>query len=176
MSGSDFIFQNNDVRINPSNRKRPILQYIVFFIFIFYTVIGVSHVEALDLGRYFEEAYISANDSWYNIFKDRFAERVDFIYFIIISTAAKTGLSLSLLTTIIVFVFYSLIIKTIRNLCPCRIDNHVLICLLLTAPIVWITSISRNLTAIMFMYCARYFFYKRKASFKLAFFTFFLSY
>lgn len=142
--------------------NRHVFQYVILFVLILVAIIGCSEIEALDVGRYFEEARSTATADWKTIFNYRFSQRRDFIYFFILHLAVILHLPLPLVSAVIVFLYYFLVIKTVKLFKSEKLDNHVWLVILFSAPLMWVSSISRNLTSFMFMYCSVYFFYKKK--------------
>lgn len=137
------------------------------FCFIYLIVLYVTNLVAqdqdLDLGRYYE---LGDNASSYGSIKDvikyYYEDGIDFIYYVILYITKHIGLDYNFITALIVSLYYFVTLKTAEYNCKKRIEPYLLFVPILLPPIIWVVAISRNLTAILFLYIAIMYFYKRK--------------
>lgn len=133
------------------------VMYVVSFVLLYIAVSFVSENEALDLGRYYQEAY--DNVAMYKINElvvTRFYTwaKYDFLYQVILYVAVLLSIPLNLITTICLFVYCRLIVALIRKFYNGKMEGVVITIVLLTTPLTWTIEISRTLMAIMFLYAA----------------------
>lgn len=130
-------------------------QYILLFFLIYWVSVSCSKEETLDLYRsYYEAEFNAEHYSLIEMIGLRLSYQIDFLYYVILCWAIKASIPLNWVTTGIVFLYYILIVKSVKIICRVRATNIVLLILLFTTPMIWVVSISRNLTAFMFLFIA----------------------
>lgn len=139
--------------------------YMVLIIVLYFSMITSVFMEALDISRYYEAAEIAVcKYSSIQYLDFLFKTNVDFIYSMSLFFAQKNGLSLNIVTTFYLSLYYICCCELIRTEFGLKkIPNIILLYILLCAPFIWVQSISRNLAAIAFYYLAIIFFRKDRA-------------
>lgn len=133
------------------------------YLIVLYVTNLVAQNQDLDLGRYYEIGdYAYSFSSIKALINYYYYEGIDFIYYSILYLTKHSGLDYNIITALIVTLYYIVVIQTINNNYHQKIEPYLLIVPLLLPPIIWVIAISRNLTAILFLYYALSFFYKRK--------------
>lgn len=158
-------YSNQTIVLSKKRKIDNIFMYILAFLLIYWSVFVLSEYEPLDLGRYYEEVEMQAEVySLSDIIKIRYYDmkKYDFIYHTILFVACKFFIPLNLITSVIVFTYYLLIVKMMRIFFGGKIDNFVILAVLLTTPITWVVEISRNLTAITLLYISVKYLYANK--------------
>jgi len=145
-----------------SKKNIPSIFLCILFSLLWYFTTRCETIESLDLHRYYEGAILMKDLPVKDIFDWSFTRSLDFIYFLLLHFALKLSISLNLLTTIIVTLYYVMIISCMKEIYRGRMEWYVICAVLFLAPITWIIEISRNLTAIVFLYISIKMYYKRK--------------
>lgn len=145
-------------------------QYVLLFICIYWMSYTCSQVDTFDLSKYYYGAnYYVEHSSFVEMIENRITYNIDFLYYVILYLMVKASIPLNLVTTIIVFLYYILIVNTFRKTTVKRLSGVVIIAVLFITPMTWIVSMSRNLTAFLFLYIAIFFYYKNKVIIPLLF-------
>ncbi len=143
----------------------PIWVCLVSFLLLYFVAFCVSQEDALDLGRYYDslqdKTQTSSIEEIVNM-RMHVSHKYDFIYHIILFVSIKLSIPLNFVTASIVFVFFYSVCHLMFRICDKKIDYLVIIVVLLTTPLTWTVSISRNLTSIMFLTMAFVCFLKKK--------------
>lgn len=156
-----FILKFPDRTYLAINRKY--VQYILLFLWIYYVTVSCEGIETFDLARVYSEANAYVSDfSIVQMIGYRFLRNVDFLYYLILYVAIKVSLPLNFVTALIVFVYYMLSINTIKKKLNVQVSDPVLLAFLFATPMIWVVAISRNLTAVVFFYCAIMAYYEKK--------------
>lgn len=125
----------------------------------------------LDLSRYYENAKsIDTNQDIINFVKITFKNNFDFIYFLSFLIVNKIGLSVNFVNFFYVFLFYFytlLIIDYLFKNVNYHTVNLIKLYTILSAPILILFSISRNLAALSFFYIAIYMYLRKKKKYWL---------
>lgn len=135
----------------------PIKRYIGLSILLFLSMYFSAFMEALDIQRYYStaESHAIQFNSLSSYIPYLIETNYDFIYFTSLYLALKLGISLNIVTTIYLSIYYISVCEVIRRLSlGIRISKWVLTFTLLCAPFIWVQEISRNLAAISFAYLA----------------------
>lgn len=159
---SIYISKNNKGTSLLEKKRLPLLFLCIIIPVIWYVTIGCELRESYDLNRYYSGALLLKDASFSDIFDNYISRSNDFIYYIILHCAVLLSLPLNLVTVIIVTIYYLLIISCMKDIYRGRIEWSVIITVLFLVPMIWVISISRNLTAIMFLYIAVKMYYKKK--------------
>lgn len=158
---------------NAVKRSKPYALYLFLFLMLYYAVASISKYEALDLSRYYEEAFDNVRDyTLSSLIVTRFYSwaKYDFIYQVILYIAVIWGVPLNLVTTFFLYVYYRVVAKFTHTIYKGKIDFFVMVVILLITPLTWSIEISRTLTAIVFLYSVVVF-YLRKKWFLVALFS-----
>lgn len=136
-------------------RKTRYLRFIVLILLVWYVTISVLQQVTFDLYRYYEMAELNViSKDLMGVIESSREHNVDFLYHTILYVALIFNIPLNLVTVTIVSLYYFLILSCIRDIWNKKIAESLLFVILFTTPICWVVSISRNLTAIMFLYVA----------------------
>lgn len=139
------------------------IQYIFLFLWVYWVAVSCAAVETFDLGRSYEEAKMYVEEySMLDMILIRSLKTFDFLYYVILYLAVKASIPLNLVTTTIVFLYYVLIINSVRKIFGAHVGNAVMLIALFTTPMIWIVSVARNLTAFVFLFIAIFFYYKKR--------------
>lgn len=143
------------------NKSLYFIQYVLLFVGIYLLSVVCEGVTEFDLHRSYEEVNFYVKEfSIFEMILYRLVIHVDFVYYLIHYLASMASIPMNLVTTIIVFSYYLLIIVSIKTIFKCRISNTILLIVLFITPIIWAISVARNLTAFVFLYCAILSYYK----------------
>lgn len=133
--------------------------YLLIFLCCFIIVFSFKCPAALDIIRYYESAQ-SAVQSYINVEDYVFlqiSENVDFIYTSILFIFAKYGISLDIVTSLIISFYYIFIAKIICKVAETKFNKIIFLYAILSAPLVWVITISRNVAAFTLFYVAVYY-------------------
>lgn len=145
------------------NEVVPTWLYIAMYLVMLYLVFLASKVDAWDIHRYYDEIDLqSKSHSFWTIISMHQTDHIDFVYIAILSFCNILGVPYHFISALIVTVFYTLILKIIRENFTGKIEGYIFFVALFATPIVWVLEISRNLTAYMFFYYALLFYYRNK--------------
>lgn len=137
--------------------------FVLFFCFIYYLTAEASLVPAWDLSRYYESVdSFPVSYTFMKVIRDCFQEGNDFIYYLMLFFAKKVGVPYDIITALIVTIYYILIIKIIKEQFSNQIAWYLIIVSMFAVNITWVISISRNLTAYMFLYAGVLFYYRKR--------------
>ena len=139
------------------------LQYAVLFFLVYWTSVGVSQYDALDLARNIENTeFYHDTYSVNEMILQLQGTKIDFIYFLINYLAIEYSIPLLLVTSITVFLYYILVISIMREVYNGRYSSFIILAILFTTPMTWVVAISRNLMGLMFLYASIKFIYRKK--------------
>ena len=136
--------------------EKPPYRFYIFLVSLLYISMHFYvFPDALDITRYYE--LVESDALRYHNILDyidfQFSSHIDFIYFSSLYLANKAGISLNLVTTFYLSIYYITICELLRqNYGLKQIWGVILFYILMSAPFVWVQEISRNLAAIAFMY------------------------
>ena len=140
----------------------PIAFFLLFLVMLFVTY-RVSLWDDLDLHRNYEEAIGFAKKySLWGMINYLIKDQVDFIYYVILYFAIKISIPLNIVTALIVSFYYVTIIACIKDIYKGNIAKTVLFAVMFATPFIWVVSISRNMTAVFFLYLGIRYYYKSK--------------
>lgn len=146
--------------------EKPPYKFYVFLVFLLYASMHFYvFPEALDITRYYElvENDVLRYHNLLDYIEFQLSSHVDFIYFSSLYLANKIGISLNLVTTFYLSIYYIIICELLRKKYGLKhIRGVILFYILMSAPFIWVQEISRNLAAIAFMYCSLFEFNRGK--------------
>ena len=153
-------------------RALELLVYFVLFLVTLFVTYKVALWDDLDLHRNYEEAVRYANKMTLGqMITYLIKDQVDFVYYFILYCAIKLYIPLNIVTAIIVLYYYIVILSSVRFIYKGNIEKTVLIAILFATPFVWIVSISRNMTAVFFLYIGIKYYLKKEWVYSLLFLT-----
>lgn len=123
-----------------------------------------KYPEALDIIRYFEQAEHDEQtySSLLSYITDVSNSRVDFIYFAFLYLNIKIGIPLGFATTLVLFIYFVLLIKVSTLFINEKVDYLLLLSILMAVPTVTVISVSRNTFADVFLLLGIYNYLKGK--------------
>lgn len=142
------------------SRKSPIPYglYFCIIIILYLSLVFYTFPDALDLTRYYEGAIRDAKQfsDTYEYLGYLFDNDIDFIYSLSLYLAQKYGLSMNIVTTLYLSIYYICCCELIRRNIGSmnNIPKIIFLYAALSAPFIWVQEISRNLAAISFIYLA----------------------
>jgi hypothetical protein len=145
-----------------SNKNRIVLLWTFFLFVMWYMAAMCETNDNLDLGRYYYNAIAQKNTSVKDIIEQANSRGVDFIYQVILHWGVVFSIPLNLITAFFVTLYYAIIVSCVRFFYRGKMEWYVMAAVLFLTPITWIIAISRNLTAIAFLYIGLNMLYKRK--------------
>lgn len=158
---------------NMAHKESKETTYIRIFLLILLVwgvTIAVLQETSFDLQRYYQMAEINVETrDLSGVIEESREHNVDFLYYVILYTALSIGIPLNLVTVTIVSLYFFLIISCFKEIWGGKIDGWILFVILFATPTCWVVSISRNLTAIMFLYIAVKAYYHKRWLFVLLF-------
>ena len=150
-----------------ANRKTIIVKLLIIVLSTICVLsYDVDKAEALDIGRYYQQARDNA-EIYNNVFvfiHDQILTNVDFIYQTALYLALRIGIPLSLVTIFFLSIFYIAVLRFIDLYYKVSNYKYIYLVFILTlCPIIWVVSISRTTAALSFFIlgCA----YVKKKSF-----------
>lgn len=151
---------------------KPYYLYYVWFILTIILLMSLyTFPEALDIGRYYEDALTySKIYTLPQYFEKTIDGNVDFIYSCTLFIFAQLGLPLNIVTILFLSLYYISLCEIIRISEPAKVQGIILIVILLYCPFIWIQSISRNAAAIGIYYFAILQFVKKRPILGILFF------
>lgn len=163
MKYGDYSIQLQSKKGNKKDRI-PVYWYIALFIVVYLATLAISKFESLDLFSWIEdsEKYLYGYNTLSDVISYCLSSSIDFIYQSIVYLAAKNSLSLTLITAIIVTFYFYLILKIMSREWSGKMEFLLVVMVLFTTPITWTVAITRNLTAVMFLYLGILFYYNGK--------------
>lgn len=147
-----------------NSHKVPYLLYFIIFLFLYISLSLFTFPDALDITRYYENvAYSVQSDiKLIDYIKHLLDSTIDFVYFSSLFIAYKLGISLNIITTIYLSMYYICCLELFRlNNNLIQTKKLIIFYALMCAPFIWVLEISRNLAAISFFYIAVIFFLRK---------------
>lgn len=143
---------------------------ILLVLWVYWVTVACSAVETFDLNRcYFEASRYVDNYSLSDMIIHRLRTSGDFIYYFILYFGIKASIPLNLVTTFIVSLYYLMILYFARTFYGVRVQKYFFFIALFATPAIWVASMSRNLTAFVFLYLAIFCYYKKMRLFAILF-------
>lgn len=151
---------------------KPYYLYYVWFILIIILMMSLfTFPEALDIGRYYEDALTySKIYTLPQYFEKNIDGNIDFIYTCSLFIFAQLGLPLNIVTIFFLSLYYISLCEIIRISEPTKVHGVLLIVILLFCPFIWVLAISRNAAAIAIYYFAILQFVNRRPFLGITFF------
>ena len=135
--------------------KIPYWSYLILVLILYFAMEFSTFPESLDIGRYYSnvENATKSYDNLIAFIKNTISVNKDFIYFTSLFIALKVGVSLNIVTTMYLSMYYICCCELIRRSIGLkRISKFILFYSLMCAPFIWVQEISRNLAAIAILY------------------------
>lgn len=149
-------------RNNNASKNGNILFWLLFFMVMWYMSARCATMDALDLHRYYDDAFANRNTPIGDIVEQESSRGIDFIYYVILHFSVNLSIPLDLITALIVTLSYAMILSCVNFFYKGSLEWFVVATVLFLTPITWIIEISRNMTAILFLYVALRMMYRSK--------------